>query len=126
MSPEKTGDVILRVFVTGATGWVGSAVVDELVANGHKVLSLCRSVEKAAALEAAGAEVHRGSLEDLDRAGAAQADGVIHTAFNHDFSRLVENGAREPRAIEALGVVLCAYADMAGMGTDWPRADRRS
>jgi nucleoside-diphosphate-sugar epimerase len=98
----------MRVFVTGATGWVGSAVVRDLVAAGHEVLGLCRSDEKAAALAEAGAEIYRGSLEDLGtlRAGAAQADGVIHTAFNHDYSRLAENGAQEQRAIEAIGDVL--------------------
>jgi len=98
----------MGVFVTGATGWVGTAVVKELVAARHEVLGLCRSDNKAAALMAVGAEVHRGSLEDLDslRAGAAQADGVIHTAFNPDFSRLAENGAQEQRAIEVIGAVL--------------------
>jgi len=98
----------MRVFVTGATGWVGSAVIKELVTAGHEVLGLCRADDKEVALKAAGAEVHRGSLGDLDslRRGAAQADGVIHTAFNPDFARMAENGAQEQRAIEAIGAVL--------------------
>lgn len=102
----------MRVFVTGATGWVGSAIVQDLIAAGHRVLGLCRSEEKAPALAAAGADVLRGSLEDLDslQEGAAQADAVIHTAFNHDFSRLAENGAQEQRAIEAIGTVLVGSA----------------
>jgi nucleoside-diphosphate-sugar epimerase len=98
----------MRVFVTGATGFVGTVVVQDLIRGGHQVLGLSRSDAGAAALIAAGAEVHRGSLEDVDslRAGAAAAEGVIHLAFNHDFSRYEANCEEDYQVILAMADVL--------------------
>ncbi|OTP80563.1 SDR family oxidoreductase [Caballeronia sordidicola] len=98
----------MRIFLTGATGFIGSALVPELIQAGHHVIGMTRSDDGARALEAAGAEVHRGTLEDPDslRSGAAQADAVIHTAFDHDFTKFVENCEKDKRAIAALGSAL--------------------
>ena len=104
----------MRIFVTGASGFVGSAVVQELLGAGHQVLGLARSDKSAQQLTAAGAAVHRGSLDDLDslRRGAADAAGVIHLAFIHDFSQYETAGETDQLAIEALGEALA--------GTDKP------
>ncbi|SEM31562.1 Nucleoside-diphosphate-sugar epimerase [Chryseobacterium taichungense] len=104
----------MKVFVTGASGFVGSAVVKELLSNGHQVLGLARSEESAKSIREAGAEVLMGDLDSLDilQKGAMEADGVIHTAFIHDFSDYQSNALKDQKAIEAMGEVL--------KGTDKP------
>ena len=104
----------MRVFVTGATGFIGTAVVRELLAAGHRVLGLARSDAAAAALTAAGAEVRRGTLEDLDalRAGADATDGVVHTAFIHDFTDFAHSVEVDLLAVETIAEALA--------GTDRP------
>lgn len=98
----------MRVFLTGATGFIGSAIVPELIEAGHEVVGLARSEASAQALLLSGASVQRGSLEDLDtlRRAAASADAVIHTAFEHDFSQFVKHCENDRKVIETFGAVL--------------------
>ncbi|MFL0374405.1 SDR family oxidoreductase [Paenibacillus amylolyticus] len=98
----------MRVFVTGATGYIGSAVTRELIERGHQVVGLVRSDSSAAKLEESGAEVHRSDINDLDslRSGAAAADGVIHLAFHHDFSNFAGALTTDLHAVEAMGAAL--------------------
>ncbi len=120
----------MLVFLTGATGFIGSRIVPELLAAGHRVLGLTRSDAGAAALTVAGAEPHRGELTDLAslRNGAARADAVIHTAFDHDFSNFVANCEKDRRVIEAMGSALegsdrpLVITSGVGMGADTPGA----
>ena len=102
----------MRIFVTGATGFIGSAVVQELIQAGHQVRGLARAADKEAALQATGAQVFRGDTTDLDRLrkGTEDCDGIIHTAFNHDFTRFKENAEADRRAIAAMGAALAGSA----------------
>ncbi|HVV20743.1 MAG TPA: NAD-dependent epimerase/dehydratase family protein, partial [Pseudonocardiaceae bacterium] len=104
----------MHVFVTGASGWIGSATVDDLIAAGHKVTGLARSDTSAAALEAKGVHVRRGDLDDLDgiRAGAEAADAVVHLANKHDFANPAVSAAAERAAVQTIGDTLT--------GTDKP------
>src|ERR1700758_2095932 len=98
----------MHVFVTGASGWIGSATVDELLAAGHQITGLARSDASAAALEAKGVRVRRGDLDDLEsiRAGAEAAEAVIHLANKHDFATPVASNTAERAAVQTIGDVL--------------------
>ncbi|TWP34598.1 SDR family oxidoreductase [Leekyejoonella antrihumi] len=123
----------MRIFVTGASGWIGSATVTELLYTDHQVLGLARSDTSAARVTALGAQVHRGSLDDLDslRAGAAASDGVVHLGYNHDFSRMQDAAQTDLRAIEAFGDVLAGTdrplviaSGVAGLATGRPSTEQ--
>jgi nucleoside-diphosphate-sugar epimerase len=107
-SYQEKENFLMRVFVTGSTGYIGSAVVGELIGAGHTVVGLTRSDKGAEALSEAEAEVHRGTLDDLDslRAAAAASDGVIHLAFNHGFSDFAAALTADLRAVETMGTAL--------------------
>ncbi|MBB3772188.1 nucleoside-diphosphate-sugar epimerase [Angulomicrobium tetraedrale] len=118
----------MRVFLTGATGFIGSRIVPELISAGHQVLGLTRSDEGAATLARAGVEAYRGTLEDPETLarGAAEADAVIHTAFDHDFTRFLANCEKDRRVIEAIGAALSGtgkpflVTSGVGMGSEAP------
>ncbi|MEU7786707.1 SDR family oxidoreductase [Amycolatopsis sp. NPDC049159] len=109
----------MRVFVTGASGWIGSALVPELLGAGHEVAGLARSDASAAAIEAMGGEALRGGLTDLEllRNASADADGVVHLAFGHDFSRIEETIETDARAVEAMGSALAGKPFVVASGT---------